>query len=300
MKTLVVASECGAGLFPKNSIPGFKNCLDLGVDGIEFDVHLSADGHVVVQHDYLLNKHITRDSTGSWLTEPGPGLGDLPLANIKQYDVGRYSSGARENKEYPSYKPVDGTSIPTLAEFIELTQLSTKKTPTFWLELKTDPLNRELSAKPEALLDTVLQDLTDANLIDSTVLLAFEWDLLIRAQNLCPEIETDFLTINRRYLEHSYRKQGSVNPDDLYGKSLSHSSEHPFQDSISKAGGTWWGPLASDVTQEEVNIAQDLGLRVNLWGVISTTEGMRDALAKRPDAITLSRPDKLMALLNPI
>ncbi len=40
---------------PENSLPGFRYALDLGVDAIELDVHLTADGVVVVHHDPLLH-----------------------------------------------------------------------------------------------------------------------------------------------------------------------------------------------------------------------------------------------------
>ena len=55
MKSLPVTSECAAGAVPQNTLPRFQHCPNIGVDGIEFDVHLSRDGHVAIQHDYLLN-----------------------------------------------------------------------------------------------------------------------------------------------------------------------------------------------------------------------------------------------------
>lgn len=36
---------------PENSVPGFARALELGVDGIELDVHLTRDGVPVVHHD---------------------------------------------------------------------------------------------------------------------------------------------------------------------------------------------------------------------------------------------------------
>jgi glycerophosphoryl diester phosphodiesterase len=37
--------------FRENTLPGFRAALDAGVDGIELDVHATADGTVVVHHD---------------------------------------------------------------------------------------------------------------------------------------------------------------------------------------------------------------------------------------------------------
>ena len=39
---------------PENTIAAFARAIELGVDGIELDVHLSADGLPVVHHDFVL------------------------------------------------------------------------------------------------------------------------------------------------------------------------------------------------------------------------------------------------------
>ena len=78
MKPEVVASECCAARYPQNTRAGFEYCLQQRFDGIEFDVHLSADGQVVVHHDYRLNPRITRDASGNWLDATGPARTDRP------------------------------------------------------------------------------------------------------------------------------------------------------------------------------------------------------------------------------
>jgi len=93
MRTKKIASECGTEFFAQNSIAGFSHYLDLDVDGIEFDVHLTKDNEVVVQHDYRLNKNITRDVTAEWLTQTGAALCDLTSEQLKQHDIGRYLPG---------------------------------------------------------------------------------------------------------------------------------------------------------------------------------------------------------------
>lgn len=44
------------GYAPENTLVSFQKALDLGVDGIELDVHLSAEGVLVVIHDQSLNR----------------------------------------------------------------------------------------------------------------------------------------------------------------------------------------------------------------------------------------------------
>src|SRR5574342_839110 len=59
--TLLAAHRGGALLWPENSLLAFRSALALGADFIEFDVHLSRDGEVVVIHDPTLG----RTTTGS-------------------------------------------------------------------------------------------------------------------------------------------------------------------------------------------------------------------------------------------
>jgi glycerophosphoryl diester phosphodiesterase len=52
----VFAHRGGSGLRPENTIAAFDHGLSLGADGLEFDVHLSRDGVVVVHHDATLDR----------------------------------------------------------------------------------------------------------------------------------------------------------------------------------------------------------------------------------------------------
>ncbi|MFD2036365.1 glycerophosphodiester phosphodiesterase [Belliella marina] len=52
----VTAHRGNSSEFPENSMPAFVSALELGVDWIELDVFLSADGKVVVTHDKNLKR----------------------------------------------------------------------------------------------------------------------------------------------------------------------------------------------------------------------------------------------------
>src|SRR5262249_41156451 len=71
--TLLAAHRGGSLLWPEERPPPFQNALALGADFIEFDVHLSRDGEVVVIHDARLD----RTTTGT-----GP-VRDRTLAELK-------------------------------------------------------------------------------------------------------------------------------------------------------------------------------------------------------------------------
>ncbi|MGI4952656.1 MAG: glycerophosphodiester phosphodiesterase family protein, partial [Janthinobacterium lividum] len=65
------------GLFPENTLDGFRAAARLGVRTMELDVGTTRDGAVVVHHDPALNPNTTRDGAGRWLDGTGPLLRDL-------------------------------------------------------------------------------------------------------------------------------------------------------------------------------------------------------------------------------
>lgn len=78
--------------FPENTLAAFQRALELGVEGIELDVHLSADGHLIVMHDETVDR--TTDGTGA--------LAEMTLDQIKTLDAGK------------------GETVPTLGEVLDL------------------------------------------------------------------------------------------------------------------------------------------------------------------------------------
>src|SRR5205823_5346488 len=60
--TRFAAHRGGAALWPENSLLAFRQALALESDLVEFDVHQTADGALVVIHDPTLDR--TTDTTG--------------------------------------------------------------------------------------------------------------------------------------------------------------------------------------------------------------------------------------------
>lgn len=95
----VVAHRGASGEAPENTLTAFRRALEMGVDAVELDVHLCADGEAVVIHDFLVDR--TTDAKGL--------VNDLPLDALRRLDAGRWFG-----EEFA------GERIPTLAEALEL------------------------------------------------------------------------------------------------------------------------------------------------------------------------------------
>lgn len=88
---LVIAHRGGLEFAPENTVDAFRSAVDLGVDLIESDVHVTADGVLVSFHDEELDR--VTDATGK--------IAELPYSEVAQA------------------KLEGGRSIPTFEELVE-------------------------------------------------------------------------------------------------------------------------------------------------------------------------------------
>ncbi len=120
-KTLNIAHRGGAALRPENSLAAFSAAIARGYDGAELDVQLSADGVVVVHHDFRLNPALTRHA-GGWITGRPPAIKDLSFAALQAFDIGRADPGSAYAGAHPKLAPAEGERIPALEAVVARAQ----------------------------------------------------------------------------------------------------------------------------------------------------------------------------------
>jgi glycerophosphoryl diester phosphodiesterase len=96
---LRVAHRGASAECPENTLVAFRRALELGAEMIECDLQLTSDGHVVIIHDWTVDR-----------TTSGKGnVRDLPLEQIRQLDAGRWRDAR-----------FAGERVPTLEETLDL------------------------------------------------------------------------------------------------------------------------------------------------------------------------------------
>lgn len=100
---LVIAHQGGDEVWPGNTMFAFQNAADLGVDVLEMDLHITADGVLVLIHDETVDR--TSDGTGE--------VEAMTLDELKQLDAG-YDWSLDDGANYPFRG--QGITIPTLEE----------------------------------------------------------------------------------------------------------------------------------------------------------------------------------------
>ena len=98
---LIIAHRGASAAAPQNTLAAFRKAMELGADGVELDVQLSADGAVVVIHDFTVDK--TTDGAGR--------VAIKTLAELEALDAGAKFS--------PQFA---GERIPTLGQVFEALQ----------------------------------------------------------------------------------------------------------------------------------------------------------------------------------
>jgi glycerophosphoryl diester phosphodiesterase len=145
-RRLVIGHRGASAQAPENTMPSFELAVQLGVDALELDVHLSADGQVVVLHDDTLDRTCDRR---------GPVVGRT-AAELAKMDAGyRFPTGRWSGR---------GAHVPRLAEVLDA-----------WPEM---PLLIEI--KTGAVQDALARLLVEMQAVERTVVASMRHDAMGR------------------------------------------------------------------------------------------------------------------------
>ena len=172
---VLIAGHRGArDLWPENSLLGFRNLRELGVDAVEFDIHQSVDGGLVVIHDPLLDR-TTLDT------------GPVGVRTLKQLTATRLREAGDE-------------CIPTLDDVLDVFSASSLE---LHIEIKTDAFGNPYPGIEGRLVDAVKR----RGLEQRAVLTCFVPGAIEIVRRLCPQARV-LVSLDRRSAE----MMGGISP----------------------------------------------------------------------------------------
>jgi glycerophosphoryl diester phosphodiesterase len=113
---MAIAHRGASAVMPENTVAAFDEAIRLGAAAVEFDLRLSADGHMIVLHDETLDR-----------TTSGKG----PVAQMEKFDLFRLDAGSWMHPRFT------GLRIPTLDE--ALRAIAPAALPVIELKAAVDP-----------------------------------------------------------------------------------------------------------------------------------------------------------------
>jgi glycerophosphoryl diester phosphodiesterase len=156
-RPLVIGHRGASSEAPENTIAAFELALAQGADGIELDVHLSADEQPVVIHDFTLER--TTDGAG-------------PVSGHRVRELKRLDAGGWRDRRFR------GQRLQTLQEVLERFRDRAR----FWIELKGG------SALYPGIEDRVVSMIEIYDVVERVLVQSFDRAAIARVRALNREI----------------------------------------------------------------------------------------------------------------
>jgi glycerophosphoryl diester phosphodiesterase len=163
---MIVGHRGARNLWPENSLEGFRKLMELGVEAVEFDVHLTSDGGLAVIHDPTLE----RTTLGSGL------VGARTLSELQ-------ATPLRDSSE----------CIPSLDQVLDVLRGSSME---LHIELKTDVTGTAYRGMEMEVLKTVARH----QLQQRSILTCFMLEVLETVRSLDPATPL-LASVDRRSVE---------------------------------------------------------------------------------------------------
>lgn len=167
--TAIASHRGGAQCWPENSRLAFRQSTALPVEFVEFDIHRSSDGVLVVHHDATLGR--TAEGEGA--------IADLAWDRLSQVRL----------------IGTDGETIPTFAEVLDILGPSP-------LKLRIELKNRADGSRYPGLEGEVVAALSARGLMDRTTFTSFDLETLVELARVAPGRPLIFLVKESYFTTH--------------------------------------------------------------------------------------------------
>ncbi len=173
-RPLVIGHRGARAVVPENTLPSFLRAIECGADAIEMDVAISRDGGVMVTHDLIAKRRISRGSAEA-----------RTIRRLASDELRRWDCGGAVNPRFPRQCPAPGSPMPLLEEVLELGR---GRRINFFIELKTDRLRPRLTPPPREFAQLVMEVVRRGGFEARCVLMSFDLRILRELETVAPDI----------------------------------------------------------------------------------------------------------------
>ncbi|MFO7799365.1 glycerophosphodiester phosphodiesterase family protein [Rhodohalobacter sp.] len=259
------------GIMPENTIPAFLKAVDLGVDTVEFDVVVTADGKILVSHEPWFNHLFSTKPNGEPVIESEEmdfNIYDMTYQETQQFDVGK-----RGNPNFPDQQSMEVTK-PLMTDAIQAVEEYASKNDLPLLHYNIETKSRpewygEYVPGPEEFSRLLFEELNELGVLDRVIIQSFDPSTLIAFKQLAPEVRQAMLVSNDEL-------------PDMYINLLGYTPDI-------------WSPDYKLLDAESVSELQAKGMKVIPW-TVNTVDEMREMLRIGVDGFITDYPDSAAVL----
>jgi len=140
-----LAHRGASALAPENTIEAFQLAVEAGAGGLELDVHMTSDGHIVVIHDATADR--TTSGTGA--------VSEMTIDELRGFDAGyNFSPDGGRTRPYRGR----GVRVPTLGEVLR--------------EFPGVAVNIDIKVGSPGIEEAVFRDLREADALGRTLVVS--------------------------------------------------------------------------------------------------------------------------------
>lgn len=143
-------TQGGEWVTDENTLDALKRAQDAKVDGVEFDVHMTADGYLVIRHDQKINGEL-----------------DCQKSNFEDIRAHRLPFG---------------NQIPTLQEWLDQAKLTPE------IKMAIEIKKHANNEKEAEVVAAVLKEVKDRNMLEQCSMLSFKVSTCDEILRQCPEM----------------------------------------------------------------------------------------------------------------
>ncbi|MBK6749362.1 MAG: hypothetical protein KA956_11570 [Pyrinomonadaceae bacterium] len=165
---LIIGHRGASAHAPENTLAAFQLALNVGADGVEFDVQLAKDGVPVVIHDATLDRTASRPER----------VADLTPKQLAAADIGTWFNNKFPKKAKPEFAK---ETVPTLAQVLDLLK---DTQGLIYIELKCGDSDYEPLAK------SVCDVIRDSHLLPQVIVKSFKLAAIPVVRFRLPEVQT--------------------------------------------------------------------------------------------------------------
>ena len=159
---LKIGHRGAAAYAPENTLTSFRRAVELGADGVEFDLHRARDGTFVVLHDDTVDR--TTDGHGK--------VEALTVAELRRFDAGSWKGREFAGERIPTFDDVIAAVPQRILLFAEL---------------------KDGSARSPGIEDALARFIRERGVVERVRVSSFDHRALARLRPLVPDLETGAL-----------------------------------------------------------------------------------------------------------
>ena len=175
------------GLYPENTIVGFKKAIALGVDGVEWDVVVNKDKQLVISHDQFFEKEFCLMPDGSEISnEKSNNIYQMTQSQIEQFDC-----GSKVHQRFPEQQKVRETKplLQTVFDSIDFSKT------TILFEIKSDKdLDGTFQPAAAEYVSIILNEVKDFKYKENIIFMSFDARILEELHQKAPNFRLVYLT----------------------------------------------------------------------------------------------------------